>query len=316
MLPVLITIDTEYSSGLYASGEGRDRARNFDLSIACRGPRGESGIHYQLEVLSRHGLTGVFFVDPMPALVWGQEAVDAIVHPILEAGHEVQLHCHTEWLDHAEGDPFGSERGLNIKDFALETQAEILDFARARLIEAGAPSPSMFRAGNYGANDDTLRALKQIGIERDTSHSPGFAESACAIDLPMGRFNPVMHCGVEEWPIAGIATRSGFRHGQITALSFGEMAAAIDHAAVSGWPAFILVSHSFEFFNRAKGKPNPVLMRRFERLCEWLGNSTIAKGSGTEALGEIPANPATPPLPYKPLRTAARLAEQALANRY
>jgi len=162
MLPVLITIDTEYSSSLYRKGPGRDRAFNFDRTIACRGSKGEVGIHYQMEVMSRHGIKGVFFVDPMPALVWGQEAVDAIVHPILQAGHEVQLHCHTEWLGFAKGDPFGPERGKNLKDFTLDTQSAILEYARDRLVEAGAQHPGIFRAGNYGANDDTLRALASI----------------------------------------------------------------------------------------------------------------------------------------------------------
>ena len=316
MLPVLITIDTEYSSGLYKSGEGRDCARNFDRTIACRGSKSEAGIAHQMAVMSEHGIIGTFFVDPMPALVWGQEAVDAVVQPILKAGHEVQLHCHTEWLAFAEGDPFGPERGQNLKDFRYDTQVALLEYGRDRLIEAGSPSPTMFRAGNYGANDDTLRALASIGITRDTSFAPGFAGSHCAIDLAMGRCEPVTHCGVEQWPIAAIAAREGWRHGQLTALSFAEMRAAIEHAAESEWPAFILVSHSFELFNRQRGEPNPVLMRRFERLCEWLGSNEVAQGVGTEALRLPRYETPLPLLPHSFARTAGRMAEQALANRF
>lgn len=316
MLPVLITIDTEYSSGLYRSGKARDRARNFDRAIACQGARGEAGIHYQIDVFERHGIKGVFFIDPMPALVWGQDAVDAIFHPILDAGHEVQLHCHTEWLDFAPGDPFGPERGQNIKDFALETQVAILDYARERLIAAGAPPPTMFRAGNYGANEDTLRALARLGIARDSSFAAGFAGSDCAIDLSMGRCEPTLRFGVEEWPIAAIEAKGGWRHGQITALSAGEMIAAITHAAEHEWPAFILVSHSFEFFNRERGEANPVLMRRFERLCEWLGQSAIAEGCSTDRLPAIDPQAQAPLLPHSTMRTLGRIAEQALANRF
>lgn len=316
MLPVLITIDTEYSSGLYASGEARERVRNFERTIACRGSGGEAGIPYQLDVFDRHGIKGVFFVDPMPALVWSQEAVDAIVHPILEAGHEVQLHCHTEWLEHAEGNPFGPERGQNIGDFALDTQVAILGYGRERLIEAGAPPPTMFRAGNYGANDDTLRALARLGMTRDSSFAPGYPGSPCSIDLPPGRCEPTMRRGIEEWPIAAIAQRGGWRHGQITALSAGEMIAAITHAAQRDWAAFILVSHSFEFFNRQRGLPNPVLMRRFERLCEWLGQSDLAEGVGTDRLPAIDPQASAPLLPHSMMRTAGRIAEQALANRF
>ena len=319
MLPVLITIDTEYSSGFYRSGEGRDRAGNFDRTIAfrsaaCRSPRAEAGIFHQMEVFDRHGITGVFFVDPMPALVWGQEAVDAVVQPIIAAGHEVQLHCHTEWLDFAEGNPFGPERGQNIKDFARQTQADMLGWASERLVEAGAPAPTAFRAGNYGANDDTLGALAGLGIAIDSSFAPGFVGSCCEIALPMGRCEPVTQHGVTEWPIAAIEAREGWRHGQLTALSFGEMRAAVRHAAASNWPAFILVSHSFELFDRAKQRPNPVLMRRFADFCEWLGTSDIAKGTGFAALPEIETGVQAPLMPHNPLRTMRRMAEQMLAN--
>lgn len=315
MLPVLITIDTEYSSGLYRSGRVRDCAANFERTVACRSARGEAGIFHQMEVFRRNGLKAVFFVDPMPALVWEQEAVDRVVQPILEAGHEVQLHCHTEWLDFVEGDPLGPERGHNIKDFAYETQVAILAYARDRLIEAGAPPPTAYRAGNYGASDDTLRALAQIGVTQDSSFAAGFAGSHCRIDLPLGRCEPVERHGIAEWPIAAIQAAGGWRHGQITALSFREMRDAVRHAAATNWPAFILVSHSFELFNREKDRPNAVLMRRFERFCDWLGRCDIAFSAGFADLPALPQGRLAPLMPHSRLRTAARTVEQALANR-
>lgn len=315
MLPVLITIDTEYSSGLYRSGKARDCAANFERTVACRSARGEAGIFHQMEVFRRHGLKAVFFVDPMPALIWGQQAVDRVVQPILEAGHEVQLHCHIEWLDFAECNHFGPERGQNIRDFAFETQVAILAYARDRLIEAGAPPPTAYRAGNYGASDDTLRALAQIGVTQDSSFAAGYADSLCTIGLPLGHCAPVERHGIAEWPIAAIAARGGWRHGQITALSFREMRDAVRHAAATGWPAFVLVSHSFELFDREKDRPNRVVMRRFDQFCEWLGSCDIATSAGFADLPDVPIDAAAPLMPHSVLRTAGRMVEQALANR-
>lgn len=315
MLPVLITIDTEYSSGFYRRGVARDAASNFDLTIGCRGTRGEAGIFYQMEIFARHGIKAVFFVDPMPALVWGQGAVDAVVQPILQAGHEVQLHCHTEWLDFADSDPFGAERGQNIADFALDTQVAILAYARDRLVEAGAPSPTVFRAGNYGASDATLCALAQLGIAHDSSFAPALPTSPCTIGLPWGQCAPASRLGVTEWPIAAINARRGWRHGQITALSLAEMRAAVVHAAANDWPAFILVSHSFEMFNRNKAQPNPLLMRRFEAFCQWLGESPIAQGVGFDELPPPAFGESVSLLPHNMIRTVSRMAEQLLVNR-
>ena len=84
-MPILIMIDTEYSSGAYADGRAREASANFNLAIGCNHSTGDVGIFHQMNVMSRAGITGTFFVDPMPALVWGQTAIDRVVQPILES---------------------------------------------------------------------------------------------------------------------------------------------------------------------------------------------------------------------------------------
>ena len=322
MLPVLITIDTEYSSGLYARGLGSDWRANFDRTIACRTDDQEAGIFYQMDVLDRHGLTGVFFVDPMPALVWGQEAVDAVVQPIIARGHDVQLHMHPEWLAFAPDNPLNGRTGGNIKDFSLDDQTRLIALGAEILVRAGAPRPIAFRAGNYGANDDTLRALAGLGLVYDSSHAPGISGSACALSLGAGDHHPLYHHGVIEVPIAAIdAAGDGQRHGQITALSFAEMQAAIRFARVQGWQALVLVSHSFEMFNRDKMCVNALVMRRFERLCAWMADEPGIETAGFPVLDAckalIPRQGKAIPsglLPHSRWRTGTRMIEQAIAN--
>jgi peptidoglycan/xylan/chitin deacetylase (PgdA/CDA1 family) len=98
---VYITIDTEYSAGIYAREGFACRQSNFDRSIAGITSDGSAGISYQMDVFDRYGLKAVFFVDPMPALIWGVDSIADIVGPITERGHDVQLHLHTEWLEFA-----------------------------------------------------------------------------------------------------------------------------------------------------------------------------------------------------------------------
>lgn len=314
MLPVLITIDTEYSAGLYARGTGTNRMVNFNRAIACRSARGEAGIFYQMDVFDRCGVKAVFFVDPMPALVWGQDAVDAVVQPIIARGHEVQLHCHTEWLAFADQSPLPGRSGLNIKDFSLEEQQVLLEWGLDRIEQAGAPRPIAFRAGNYGANDDTLRAAAKLGLRWDSSFPAGLVGSMCDISLPIGDCRPVSHCGMQEFPASAIAARGGWRHGQLAALSYAEMRAAITHAARDGWPGFCLVSHSFEFYNRETQRPNALLCRRFEKLCEWLGSSDQAEGAGFADLAPDFRGKELTLLPHHIARTGLRVAEQFAVN--
>ena len=94
---VLLTIDTELTWRHFARGAGwRD-----NLALSCD-PAGV-GLAYQLARLDRHGLKACFFVDPMPALVYGLDPVRRMVEPILAAGQEVQLHLHSFWHDLALG---------------------------------------------------------------------------------------------------------------------------------------------------------------------------------------------------------------------
>lgn len=318
MTRVYITIDTEYSSGLCVGRSRADRVENYARSIACLTPEGPAGITHKLELLKRYGQKAVFFVDPMPALIWGIAAIEDVVGPILEAGQDVELHCHTEWLRLAEADnPLASGRtGQNIADFPLDEQFEILSYARDVLIAAGAPPPLAFRAGNYGANDDTLRALSELGLVYDSSHTPALPE-ACRISLGPDIRDPLLHRGMIEVPVGTIGTLDGGqRHAQITALTLAEMLAAVRHARLQGRGAFVLVSHSFELINRRRLAINHLVRRRFSGLVRDLAGmrgvstATFRDDPPPLAMGSEPSEP----VPATALRTGARLAEQFLSN--
>jgi hypothetical protein len=318
MTAVYITIDTEYSSGIFAREGAGCRQSNFDRSIVGKTAAGSVGIEYQMDVFDRYGLKAAFFVDPMPALVWGVDAIADVVGPIIARGHDVQLHLHTEWLEFAGAkNPVGGRTGHNIKQFSFDEQFTLLEYARAALIAAGAPPPVAFRAGNYGANDDTLMALETLGINFETSHCPGIAGSLCDITLGPDDRSPVLHKGVMEIPISSIA---GFgdaqRHAQITALSAAEICAAIqfNHANQSG--PFTLVSHSFELLSRDRSRINHVVKRRFEALCKQLAKmKNITTETYSSQPPSLPAKQTDVPLlPHSIIRTGWRLGEQALGN--
>lgn len=321
MTRVFITIDTEYSSGLYTGPGPTDRAENYARSIACITSDGPTGISHKLDLLAEHGQKAVFFVDPMPALVWGVAAIEDIVGPIIAAGQDVQLHCHTEWLELAgAANPLASGwTGKNIADFPLDEQFELLEYARGTLMAAGAPAPVAFRAGNYGANDDTLRALAALGIAYDASHCPALTDGACRISLGPEDRDPVEHMGVIEIPAGTIGTMSGGqRHAQITALTLAEMLAAIRHARDGGRQSFTLVSHSFELINRRKLAVNRIVRRRFTGLVRTLASMRgVETGTFSDSPPQIPASSAqSQPLPANAVRTGMRLAEQFVSNTF
>lgn len=316
MTALLITVDTELSSSLHQRGVSLDD--NVSRSIWAAAQGGAFGIGWQMDLLDRFGLKGVFFLDPLPALVHGADFLKPVVGDIVGRGHEVQMHIHSEWLAWAKASPVGDRQGRNIGDFSLEDQIVLLGLAKHLLEEAGAPAITAFRAGNFGANDDTLRALAHIGVTWDSSVNPAYLGRECGITADPAQVAAARKHGVIELPVSGIADRPGsFRPAQICAMSAAEMLTGLRHAAGEGHDAFVVVTHSFEMLSRDRQRPNRAVMARFESLCREAARLPSVRGAGFNDLpldlADRPARILTRAAP-SPLRTAARIAQQAWAT--
>jgi hypothetical protein len=308
MTQVLLTVDTELNWNPHARGASwqENLAGAFD-------PAGV-GVPWQLERLRDHGLKACFFVDPMPALVYGLEPIRRMVEPILAADQEVQLHLHPVWQSVAEGAVEGARFELTCYD--AEDQLDLIETARDLLVEAGAPEPIAFRSGGYAADVRTLAALTQAGIQFDSSHNGSHHPDPSALPLEPDLIGPADLGGLIEVPVTQIGDSGGrLRHLQLCAVSSEEIEAALRHALRCGHPVVTLVSHSFELASRDGRRPNRTLCRRFERLCGFLADhkrtlATAHFGDLEPLVGRVSGEP----LPPQPWRRARRLAEQAWSN--
>ena len=122
--------------------------------------------------------------------------------------------------------------------------------------------------------------------------------------------------GLVEIPVTQIEHRPGrLRHLQICAVSFGEMRAALLHAADEDHPTVAIVGHSFELATRGGERANPLLVRRFEKLCGFLAERSERLPTAHFAdLAELPLEAEAFPLRSGAVRTVSRMAQQAWAN--
>jgi hypothetical protein len=317
MTCVLITIDTELSPA--AHGRGTSIADNFDTAILGRVSDGEWGIAYQARRLKDNRLKGVFFVEALSASVVGIEFLKRTIDPILSHDSEVQLHVHSEWLPWFKNDPLNGKRGQNIADFNFHEQKLLLELGIENLIKAGAPRPSAFRAGNYGANNDTLRALADVGIAYDTSYNLRYLGGSCAIRTNAPVMKPTFLEGVIEVPIAAFEDFPGhIRPAQLCAISSSEMRAVIAQSIDQSTQTAVIVSHSFELLNSTRRRSNRILVRRFEEMCEMLASmKSSAPTRGFEELDRdalVRDSQRVVRLRSNPLRTASRVLEQAFGT--
>lgn len=318
MLNVFITIDTELWPRSFDLRH--DRIEDlYDRDILGQTPRGQFGIDFQMDVLDRHGLRGIFFVEPLHTAVVGERFLRETVSRIIARGHEVQLHPHPEWLciDHTL--PNGEKTFVRLlRELPQHEQARLIHTGIEILRDAGAPHLVAHRAGGYGINFDTLRALHDCGIVFDTSYNP--ITLGRLTDLPLDRplQQPAWHRGVCEIPVSSFTDGTGRqRHTQLEACSRREMSDALLRAHAAGWYSFVIVLHSFELIrrNRESGtaRPDRFAIDRFEALCDFLGrhrDKFCTAAFGVLDASTVPEILDPQPIESNLLETAWRYSEQ------
>lgn len=281
---------------------------------------GRYGIDYQMEVLSANGLKAVFFVESLFVCAVGLEPLREIATGIQKSGHEVQLHVHPEWLAWMPHSLLPGRAGANLKEFSLSEQVVLIRAASDNLRDAGVRDVCAFRAGNYGADFNTLRALASCQLRYDSSYNPCYLRSDCGLRMDRLLLQPEMLEGVWELPISIFRDFPGhYRHAQLCACSAREMEQALLQAWLCGWRSFVIVSHGFELIkNRRQAvvlpSPDGVVIARFERLCRFLALHTdkfVTSGFHDLEPSDLNSSAAkVRPLRVSPHATAWRLVEQ------
>ena len=272
MIDVFLTVDVE----VWCDGWDNIDAKfpgAFKRYIYGPTPRGDYGLPYQLHELQEHGLTGVFFVEPLFSTRFGLEPLAEIIGLVREQEHEVQLHLHTEWVDESRQPLLDGVAGKKqfLHYFSLEEQT-ILIRTGAKLIElAGGQKVNAFRAGSFGFNRDTLRALAAIALLSTAAIMPACLGLDCDVTPEVVLVEPAECDGVYEYPMTVFhgGTRS-LRHAQVTACSYREMEGLLWQALESGRKAFVILFHNFELLNSSMNRPDDIVVARFRKLCSFL----------------------------------------------
>jgi len=319
MLDVFYTVDVEVWCGGWKNIDEKFPGA-FRQYIHGPTNKGRYGLPYQIELLNRHNLKGVFFIEPLFALRFGQQALDEIVGLVREGGQEVQLHLHTEWVDEALEPLFDGPQAKrqHLRYFSLAEQTLLIAKGLELMAKAGVTDVNAFRAGSFAFNHDTLLALAANGIPFDSSYNASMFGPDSGVMPGIQLVEPVMVEGVHEYPMTvyrdGTAT---LRHAQLTACSSGEMEGLLWQALEQGRQAFVILSHGFELLNTAKDRPDEVVVRRLERLCAFLDqHRDVFCVRGFQGLTPAPVRVQPAPLVSPLHRTGTRMLTQLYRRRY
>lgn len=319
MLNVFFTVDVEvWCDGWHDID--RKFAAAFREYVYGPTPRGEYALPHTLKVLNEHGLKGVFFVEPLFATRFGLPALAEIVGLLREANQHVELHLHTEWVDESVEPllPDTSRKRQHLRDFSLAEQTVLIGAGRRLLAEAGGGDAIAFRAGNFGFNRDTLKALNANAMRFDSSYNATHFGPDSGVEPGVIVVDALTCDGVREVPMTVFVDGTGsLRHAQLTACSFSELQGLLWSALSEGRSSFVILSHNFELLNQARNREDRVVVERFHKLCAFLDrNRDSFRVDGFAGLPSRPAAMQPPPLRSPLWKTAVRMLEQAYRRRY
>ena len=206
----------------------------------------------------------------------------------------------------------------HLRYFNLLEQVQLIGIGQRLLKAAGAQSPEAFRAGSFGLNLDTLTALKQCGIRIDSSYNSSMMGVSSGVSPDKPLLDVTCIAGVQEVPMTVFKDGLGkVRHTQLTACSFSELEGLLWSALETGRQSFVLLMHNFELLNASMTSRDPIVVKRFHQLCEFLDRNR----DSFRVRGFRDWTPCAQPTSASMLctpwwHTAQRLAEQAVRRSF
>ncbi|MDH3715228.1 MAG: hypothetical protein OET44_15440 [Gammaproteobacteria bacterium] len=265
----LITVDVELSPGFH---ERHPDDLSTNIRSAYYGDRqGRWGLRDQLQTLQRHGLKAVFFVEALSPVVTGLGHLQDVCALIGDYGHEIQLHTHPEWFSVGRDQSASLTKPMWMGDLSAPDQLEAIRAGLGNLEAAGVTNVVAHRAGAFGANRDTLSSCAQAGLRFDSSYNATMLGNPCALNQDAEQTGPRQMEDIWEIPVSCFRQLGDRpRPLQLCAVSAAEMRQALLRLRSNGTPVATIVSHSFELLTRNRERVQPVHVRRFEAMCEFL----------------------------------------------
>lgn len=242
---VLVSIDTEGPAGT-------DPVERMIYGKTADGQ--EYGIHYLMKLFSDRKIKGLFFVDIPEIADHGEDRIERVLKDIDANGHDAGVHVHPDHM--------ADINRRYLWQYTKEEQYEIIarctDFYEKTLKK----QPLSFRAGRYGADNNTLQVLDELGYKYDMSE---FHSSRYCRITPEVTWNRVVKCGengLKEVPVTtfrSISTPFYSRNDQIDSGNVPSEFRRNIHAIITEGCVDVISMffHSFQFLDWRKHPDAP-----------------------------------------------------------
>lgn len=237
------------------------------------------GVPRIMEILEDHGARGTFFVDVYNRVTLDEGLLREACREIDRRGHEVALHTHPAFPSGRRG--YGMAQVMS--RYGLVWQTDFIRRGRDLIVRWIGRPPRSHRAGGYGANLNTLRALSNCEITIDSSLFSGYAH--CGLNgLLSHRNTPSQWESVVEIPISvtriSCKARFGERQWTLFAMTkkvdpdwagLPELKRQVLALKEAGLDPLVLMLHSYALLDVGRSfRPLHEAERKFRALISWL----------------------------------------------
>ena len=141
----------------------------------------EHGIGTMMDMADKYGVHMTFFLDYPESVRYGEELMD-VGREILHRGHDLEPHCHAEFLMRPI---FGLENPLAIRlpKASFEQSLKIVDWWIDRHVSISGQMPRVYRSGAYLIGSEYLDALHERGVTLDASYNQSCPENPFNLGL-------------------------------------------------------------------------------------------------------------------------------------
>lgn len=259
---IIITIDTEFSS------------HKDELGVFGRINGEEFGIARLMDICENADARATFFADVYKK----QDSMRRACDLIKGRGHDIQLHTHPNWVNARKPDFLSS--------YSLDKQIEIIQYGKQLLEQWTGKPPIAHRAGDWSADENTLKALEVNQIPLDFSLLWKWPDCKLC-HLGFSKNQPAYLHSVLEVPATcfyspGLGVSKSYRLIDINEPLY-LLKKVLKKWRASALNSLVIVLHSFSFLgcNEKQWKDIPQRqiywpvhknIRKFEKLLSWVNN--------------------------------------------
>lgn len=209
-----------------------------------------------INIFGKYKISAVFFLAINEIDKFGKETYKNLISKLNKAEQDIQIHSHPFWSDK-------DKKRINMYEYTLQEQKKLIKNMINDLKELGCSNILAHRAGAYGANNDTIEALKENSIFIDSSYF--YHHSNCQIKAnKVNAFSKLN--GLLEIPVTGffritylkfffinIHLKKQFIKTDLNSSTLDELIYFVEEAKKNGlnFMNFFLHSYSLMSFNKA-----------------------------------------------------------------